>query len=88
MVGDFMETGSAESHTLDHRLLDAIHGSEGGYNVDGADSFNARMPEQVAQAPRMGESGGRRGMGTSRASLSASARTSASSPSVAYDLAM
>ncbi|CAI5511491.1 unnamed protein product [Closterium sp. Naga37s-1] len=54
---------SAESHTLDHRLLDAIHGSEGGYNVDGADSFYSRMAEQDAQAPRMGECGGRCGTG-------------------------
>ncbi|CAI5960348.1 unnamed protein product [Closterium sp. NIES-64] len=60
MVSDFMETGSAESHTLDHRLLDAIHGSEGGYN---ADAMYARMAEQDAQAPRMGESGGWCGMG-------------------------
>ncbi|CAI5487436.1 unnamed protein product, partial [Closterium sp. Naga37s-1] len=56
---------------------------EGGYNVDGADSFYARMAEQDAEAPRMGESGGRLGFrGTSRASLSPSApappRTSAS----------
>ncbi|CAI7779490.1 unnamed protein product [Closterium sp. NIES-53] len=60
MVSDFMETGSAESHTLDHRLLDAIHGSEGGYN---ADAMYARIAEQDAQAPRMGESGGWCGMG-------------------------
>ncbi|CAI5487674.1 unnamed protein product [Closterium sp. Naga37s-1] len=60
MVSDFMETGSAESHTLDHRLLDAIHGSEGGYN---ADAMYARMAEQDAQAPRMGECGGWCGMG-------------------------
>ncbi|CAI5971855.1 unnamed protein product [Closterium sp. NIES-64] len=54
-----METDSAKSHTLDHGLLDAIHGSEGRYNVAYADSFYARMAEQDAQAPRMGESGGR-----------------------------
>ncbi|CAI5487932.1 unnamed protein product [Closterium sp. Naga37s-1] len=53
----------AESHTLDHRLLDAIHGSEGGYIVGGADSFYSRMAEQDAQAPRMGECGGRCGTG-------------------------
>ncbi|CAI5469903.1 unnamed protein product [Closterium sp. Yama58-4] len=59
MVSDFMETGSTESHTLDHRLLDAIHDSEGGYNAD----VFSRMAEQDAQAPRMGESGGWCGMG-------------------------
>ncbi|CAI5989366.1 unnamed protein product [Closterium sp. NIES-65] len=53
----------AESHTLGHRLLDAIHGSEGGYIVGGADSFYSRMAEQDAQAPRMGECGGRCGTG-------------------------
>ncbi|CAI5986294.1 unnamed protein product [Closterium sp. NIES-65] len=53
----------AESHTLDHRLLDAIHGSEGGYIMGGADSFYSRMAEQDAQAPRMGECGGRCGTG-------------------------
>ncbi|CAI7791701.1 unnamed protein product, partial [Closterium sp. NIES-54] len=59
-----METGSAESHTLDHRLFVAIRGSEDGYNVDCADLFYARMAEQDAQAPWMGECGGRCGMGT------------------------
>ncbi|CAI5996009.1 unnamed protein product [Closterium sp. NIES-64] len=53
----------AESHTLDHRLLDAIHGSEGGYIKGGADSFYSRMAEQDAQAPRMGECGERCGTG-------------------------
>ncbi|CAI5950192.1 unnamed protein product [Closterium sp. NIES-65] len=53
----------AESHTLDHRLLDAIHGSEGGYIVGGADSFYSRMAEQDAQAPQVGECGGRCGTG-------------------------
>ncbi|CAI5471077.1 unnamed protein product [Closterium sp. Yama58-4] len=45
-----METVSAESHTLDHRLLDAIHGSEGGYNVDDAASFKLRGAGRASSA--------------------------------------